>query len=270
VQVNPLVLGAPSFSDGMAEETLRMQEWENDQLRLVERRHPEALIEIGHERSEALSIMRTVMRSYTRGKGSFAGRGFLGMPVSGDIAVTAPREHVPSALIAAYWGWLGTLGILLLLGTLLLPLCALWPEDDEDPGRANGRAFILFGGLALVLTVVYFLPALPTALVLLVMVCGIAFLCWHERGSPVAGPRLFPLPWLPELIAASALATMVFASLYMILSNYGVTLFTGKNVYLLGLDSLSDLLESLALLGLAALAFSYHAHRPEPPNPVSG
>jgi hypothetical protein len=59
---------------------------------------------------------------------------------------------------------------------------------------------------------------------------------------------------LGRLTATLALFTVAFAGLYMLLANYGLTFFTGKNVYLLGLDSVGDTLESLALLGTAALA----------------
>ncbi len=47
-----------------------------------------------------------------------------------------------------------------------------------------------------------------------------------------------------------ALLTFGTSSAYMILANYGWVLFTGKNAYLLGLDSLGDVLEGGALLGL--------------------
>jgi hypothetical protein len=38
----------------------------------------------------------------------------------------------------------------------------------------------------------------------------------------------------------------------MVLANYGLVFFTGKNVYLLGLDSVSDALEGMVLLALGA------------------
>lgn len=51
------------------------------------------------------------------------------------------------------------------------------------------------------------------------------------------------------------LSMLAFAvsSLYMILANYGYLLFTGKNVYLFGLDSGSDTIEALGLLLIFAL-----------------
>lgn len=46
-------------------------------------------------------------------------------------------------------------------------------------------------------------------------------------------------------LAHLAAATFAISSLYMVLANYGLTLFTGRNAYLLGLDSTADVLESL-------------------------
>jgi hypothetical protein len=58
----------------------------------------------------------------------------------------------------------------------------------------------------------------------------------------------------PAMAAAMLLLTLVCAGLYMVLANYGLVFFTGKNVYLLGLDSVSDTLEAILLLaGAAAL-----------------
>jgi cell division protein FtsW (lipid II flippase) len=50
----------------------------------------------------------------------------------------------------------------------------------------------------------------------------------------------------------SSLAALVFActSLYMMAANLGYTPFTGRNLYWLGLNSLSDLVEGLALVAL--------------------
>jgi len=66
--------------------------------------------------------------------------------------------------------------------------------------------------------------------------------------------------WAPDrpaevwrVIACLSALTFAIPSLYMILANYRLTLFTGKNAYLLGLDSTADVLESLALAVLFAL-----------------
>jgi hypothetical protein len=60
--------------------------------------------------------------------------------------------------------------------------------------------------------------------------------------------------------ATSCLAALTLAvpSIYMVLANYRLTLFTGKNAYLLGIDSTADVLESflltiLAVFGLVVL-----------------
>ena len=45
-----------------------------------------------------------------------------------------------------------------------------------------------------------------------------------------------------------------WSSLYMILANYDVVPFTGKNAYLFGLDSLGDVMEALVLLMIAVAA----------------
>jgi cell division protein FtsW (lipid II flippase) len=47
--------------------------------------------------------------------------------------------------------------------------------------------------------------------------------------------------------------TFAFASIYIILASYNLLPFTGKNLYLFGLDSGSDILESSVLLVIIAL-----------------
>lgn len=56
---------------------------------------------------------------------------------------------------------------------------------------------------------------------------------------------------------AGAMAALTFAitSTYMLAANWGITPFTGRNMYLLGLNSLGDVLESSVLLGLIVLAW---------------
>jgi hypothetical protein len=61
-----------------------------------------------------------------------------------------------------------------------------------------------------------------------------------------------PLAAQGSWIAALALLAFVLPSLYMILANLNYVLFTGKNCSLLALNSMSDVLESAALVGLAA------------------
>lgn len=60
----------------------------------------------------------------------------------------------------------------------------------------------------------------------------------------------------PVFIAAVAAGTIAVASIYMILANHELVLLTGKNAYLLGLDSAGDLLETFALLLLLAYGWS--------------
>ncbi len=54
-------------------------------------------------------------------------------------------------------------------------------------------------------------------------------------------------------LAALAAATLALPSLHMVLANYRLAVFTGKNAYLLGLDSTADVLEAGILILLAAL-----------------
>ena len=74
---------------------------------------------------------------------------------------------------------------------------------------------------------------------------------WRGGASPgVVRSRGAPL--LTALGALAAL-TLALPSLYMVLANYRLTLFTGKNAYLLGLDSTADVLEVFLLSLLVAL-----------------
>ncbi|HEX2120511.1 MAG TPA: hypothetical protein VHL59_02615, partial [Thermoanaerobaculia bacterium] len=57
-----------------------------------------------------------------------------------------------------------------------------------------------------------------------------------------------PIP----IVAAVAALTIAVASVYMILANHELVLLTGKNAYLLGLDSAGDVLETIALLLILA------------------
>ena len=55
------------------------------------------------------------------------------------------------------------------------------------------------------------------------------------------------------MLSMLSLVTWIFAALYMLLANCGILLFTGKNVFLWGLNSTSDLFHSAALLALVIL-----------------
>jgi hypothetical protein len=66
---------------------------------------------------------------------------------------------------------------------------------------------------------------------------------------------------MPPIVAALFLFGMAGAGLYMVLANYGLAFFTGKNVYLLGVDSVSDMVEGTLLLAGAALALTLSASK---------
>jgi hypothetical protein len=79
-------------------------------------------------------------------------------------------------------------------------------------------------------------------------------------------------PWIASAKAAQACsaagaaayvaaATIAVASIYMILANHELLVLTGRNVYLLGLDSTGDVIESMALL--LVIAYGLAAIRPD-------
>jgi hypothetical protein len=257
----------------------RMGEWNRNELLLLERGDPAGLRLIGQRRSEALAVMRETMRSYTRGNP--LGKGFLRGRVSDEIAETATREHAASALLASQFGLPGTVGLVLVLLSLLPPVLGLVLEDvgelrgdgrgEPPPGpgpRAGAGVLVL--ALAVLLPVAYLLPSPYNALLAgLVVLVGLAALTAPAFGGPgmwgaaAVGPRGgtspgHPLP-LQRWVAGAALLTVSLAGLYMVLANYGLAFFTGKNVYLLGLDSVGDGLEATALLALAAVGLGWEA-----------
>jgi hypothetical protein len=234
---------------------VRMSEWNRNELLLLERGDPHSLRLIGQRRSEALAVMRETMRSYTRG--NWFGRGFLDGRVSHELEDTATREHAVSALLAAQWGLAGAVGLVLLLLGCLLPVARMLPDDDH-----GGRARTTVRDAAILLAVLVVAAAvLPSPFDLaLVLLSALALLAaaWSapfaDRTTPDTG--LAPAAASPlshaSLVAALALLAFAGAGLYMVLANYGLVFFTGKNVYLLGLDSVSDALEGMVLLALGA------------------
>lgn len=68
------------------------------------------------------------------------------------------------------------------------------------------------------------------------------------------------------VIEYAAAATIAIASIYMVLANHELLLLTGKNAYLLGLDSAGDVLESLLIVLL--IAFGSATLRDTAPTPV--
>lgn len=264
----------------------RLGEWNRNELLLLERGDPEGLRLIGQRRSEALAVMRETMRSYTRG--NLLGKGFLEGRVSDEIAETSTREHVASALLASQFGLPGTAGLIMVLLALLPPALGLLGEDGRrnegaaggtlsQPGHEGGGPAVGVGVLTLLLVVLvptsYLLPSpfnvmlvgvvLVALLVALVAPAfgGAGVWGWADGGTLEAPHRPAALP-ARRLIATSALLTMALAGLYMVLANYGLAFFTGKNVYLLGLDSVGDALEAVALLALAAVALGLESSAP--------
>ncbi len=76
---------------------------------------------------------------------------------------------------------------------------------------------------------------------------------WPDQTAPAQSPA--------GAVAYVAAATIAIASIYMILANHELLLLTGKNAYLLGLDSAGDILETILLL--LVVAFGFAAIRPE-------
>ncbi|HSY52298.1 MAG TPA: hypothetical protein VLC46_26080 [Thermoanaerobaculia bacterium] len=71
---------------------------------------------------------------------------------------------------------------------------------------------------------------------------------WPDQAAPARSPA--------GAMAYVAAATIAIASIYMILANHELLLLTGKNAYLLGLDSAGDILETIFLLLVIAFGFA--------------
>jgi hypothetical protein len=242
----------------------RLGEWNRNELLLLERGDPHALRRIGQRRSEALAVMRETMRSYTRG--NWLGRGFLEGRVSNEIQDTATREHAVSALLASQWGLAGVLGLVLLLVAVPLPLARSGTLPRGDDGRRVLRAglalFVPLFIAALVLPSPF--GALLTAIAALAAAGAFAASAWNGTRQPPSDATPGDESMQPGVygtLAALLLLTFACSGLYMVLANYGLTFFTGKNVYLLGLDSVSDALEGGVLLAGAAWALARAAPR---------
>ena len=277
-------LARPGMSDRVGAAP-RLEEWSRNELLLLERGDPGALRLIGESRSEALGVMRETMRSYTRG--NWTGRGFLAGSVSPQIRGTAPREHMVTGLLASQWGLLGTLGLAGMLMAVLVPIV---PPRRRQGSRAPTSAAVprpaatMAAGGVLVLAAAVGLPSPANAVVVgTVVVLGLAvtlipvvagtasgvvtegLTAWlwspgvataaseaREEFPPPANPWANPL----RVLSVAALLSFAAAGVYMILANYGLVLFTGKNVYLLGLDSLGDTLEALVLIAMGVRAWT--------------
>lgn len=266
IQAAPAVLQPVWGASGQPEG--RMGEWNRNELLLLERGDPHALRRIGQRRSEALAVMRETMRSYTRG--NWFGKGFLNGRVSPEIQETATREHLVSALLASQWGAAGVGGLvaLLTIPLLLLGMTAVLPGASAARPVARLGA-VLFGGLYIPSLV---LPAPFGALFVGLASSALLLTFWlsvrhADAPAPAADDRPADIaqtepPPFNGLLAALLLLTFSCAGLYMVLANYGLAFFTGKNVYLLGLDSVSDALEGAILLAGGAAALSWG--RPAP------
>ena len=284
LQLSPGAIRPSALQDAAQAGSTRLEEWSRNELLLLERGDPELLGLIGESRSEALAVMRETMRSYTRG--NWVGKGFLLGRVSPEIRATAAREHAAGALLASQWGLLGSLGLVAALLALLAPFAgALRRGGGEVPTGARGvprgviPGVLILGGVGVLLPspantvwLVFWVGAVGALAVAPLVGGGVGAMLrkvWtmdaerHEGAHDIeiaSGPGGGADPWWT--LGATAAATVVGAGLYMILANYGLVLFTGKNVYLLGLDSVGDVLESLALLGLTVAGLAL-AHRRE-------
>jgi cell division protein FtsW (lipid II flippase) len=153
---------------------------------------PERLQELATKRGESLAITSAILQSYI--DTGWLGVGYGHSEVSPHLGDTALRDFAPAVFVAAEWGLIGTVAMLLLYG--------------------------LFGVVAR--------PWLP----------------WS--GSNAAEARPAPA------VAFVAAATIAVSSCYMILANHELLLLTGKNAYLLGLDSAGDVMEMVVLLLIIA------------------
>ncbi|MFL5384016.1 MAG: hypothetical protein ACJ8GN_15955 [Longimicrobiaceae bacterium] len=253
VQVQPRL----ALPEGDASQPqFRMQPWSTSSLRLLERGDPAALELIGQRRSEALGAMSETMRAYTRGP--LTGSGFFRGQVSPELRATAAQEHAVSALLVGQWGLPGALGLVLLLTALLAPVAPWWRGVAPATPWTGTGAFLCAAVLALLVAFALVLPQGGSwrlvAAGVLVVGSALGVLGWlaAERPPRVALPSGPVIP-AAESTAALFLLTLCGAGLYMVLANYGLVLFTGKNVYGLALDSIGDLLETLALFAGAAL-----------------
>ncbi len=253
IQANPSLI--PLYPSAGVQEDLRVQYWERDELLLLERGDPESLRLIGQRRSEALAVMRETMRAYTRG--NWLGSGMYGGQISPEILATSTREHTPSALLASEWGLPGTASLILLLFVSSVGVHRMLNVGPTDPTHSKS-AFGLLVGVPLLATVVP--PPADRLIVILLLIAAAGWLLGPALWSRKGGVRLPAETWTEIgpwwLLGALAMLTFAMAGVYMVLANYGWVLFTGKNVYLFGLDSVSDALESMVLLATASIALA--------------
>jgi hypothetical protein len=93
------------------------------------------------------------------------------------------------------------------------------------------------------------------------------FLIGRLAAPWIASPKTAQTRSPAGAVAYVAAATIAVASIYMILANHELLVLTGRNVYLLGLDSAGDVIESMALL--LVIAYGLAAIRPDAVSPRS-
>jgi len=81
---------------------------------------------------------------------------------------------------------------------------------------------------------------------------GYSLLPWRPWYQNALGRTSQSTDILTAVVGLTGL-TFAFASIYIILATYNLVLFTGKNLYLFGLDSGADIIESLVLLLIIAV-----------------
>jgi hypothetical protein len=233
--------------EGTSYQTARL---DANALRVIGQSDPQQLVGLGLRQSEALGVMYETMSRYTSGPGL----GYLHNEVSVELKATSVREHVVSALLAAQWGASGPIALLFLLGAFAA--CAIWMHFARPGGGAAVSAFegvAWLGGTTFALWLLWLpLGLLPrpwgfVACVLLPIV-AMTYLTWASEGPAAAQTPVVPTA-RSRTLATLFVLTFALSGIYMVLANYGLVAFTGKNVYGLGLDSISDIIESTALLG---------------------
>ena len=243
-----------------SEEAL-MEAWSRDELLILDRLNPEFLQNIGQARSEAVAVQRATMEAYTRS--GLRGSGFLQGSVSPEIRVTAVHEHTASVFVAGEWGLAGGLFLLCLH---LLVFCAVLRLGFHRPGRTVRAGSLV---LALFAVVAFGIWAAVLSDWLAWIVLGLAALPHvfldrvYSQDAGQVGPERHRLASLDigTWLAVTAVIYFVANNVFMLLGNYGLTLFTGKNIFFFGLDSMSDYLESFVIVAIIGIGFGSMSYR---------
>jgi hypothetical protein len=182
-------------------------------LRLLQYLDPARLPGIGTRDAEGVAQHLAVMDAYAQ-RGVF-GEGFMAVPVVPAFRQTALNDNAAAVYVFGQFGLLGALAMILAYGTVLVPVL----PPSRAPIRAPAPA-----------------PADPL-----------------DRPVPV-GPIGAGGAAAAAAGSAALVAALVFAggSLYILAANAQLLPFTGRNLYLLGLNGLSDVYEGGLLLALVA------------------